>query len=745
MKKFFIESAGLFYSYLREQKAGPREFIFPDAYHADYFQKQMQEYRLLNQDDSYVTIDHFINSGLGEKKKRVLKRSETYLFVLRYLYQFKKNISRTYHDYVYRIFTDLRTMTRDNTLYQDIIQKNYPDIKEELHYLWNLFEETSLIDEAKKYDCLMEEVVFPQKEYFFNGFTHLNALQIDWLNSFTQPLSIILPLEGYYDETPENWYHWLSGESLVFTRQEKKQEVDLFFIENLDQISCSPEENYNIAIDALEITPAHFGEIKIKDINYKVSTEFLSAEKEELNAFLLTKWFEKQALEISCYLEKIKNFVFNEQSVEVKKLVLFERIQEIIVFLEKIDSDFKKITREDHEIIFQALEWNLPRSFFKNSKKSASEVRKLEHYSLGGGSKKKNIIYFSSKTKDFLQKKSEMTLENFYFLREIIPLKNHHIVDYYKMLAIRSLLEEGGIIYVNEESWKVKSELKKFLSTTYSLVLPQKTTSEISHEKKYLFLEKKKGGRERFSLSQIQTYHECPLRYYLKYEKNIYFKTTVLEDFNALEKGSLVHELIGRVFVRNLTEKQQQKYIAQEVEKYCLTHKKMDVRKIERNIYEVSILVTHGLLFLEEFKKEHPDARYVFEQKVTSEKTRGLIDVLIFTKKGVYLIDFKLGTLPKKDEIIHHEKIQLSSYASKVKENVLGFFYYSLKEQKKVGVSFVDNFLEKANAPQDFLNHYQKYEEGIVNKMLKDESFFPKPLKKEVCIYCYHQEVCPKI
>ncbi len=230
-------------------------------------------------------------------------------------------------------------------------------------------------------------------------------------------------------------------------------------------------------------------------------------------------------------------------------------------------------------------------------------------------------------------------------------------------------------------------------------------------EKRKAFSKQKKIQHytQKLSPSKIQTYLDCPKKFYVLYQENIIQNKNFYQ-----EQGINLHEYL-QIFFKE---------------------RSLDLFKnLDEKSYHFYVPLLHKIVnFLDQFEGE-----FIFEQQIEEDDFIFRPDLII---KGPinYLFDFKYSNLPTLKSIFNYEKIQLLSYYHHLsdKPDVLG--YLSLKDGEFILLSTKDLNIKHYKITKNLLNQYP--EEEIKKKIREDDSFFPRPRNKNCCFSCPIKNYC---
>lgn len=168
----------------------------------------------------------------------------------------------------------------------------------------------------------------------------------------------------------------------------------------------------------------------------------------------------------------------------------------------------------------------------------------------------------------------------------------------------------------------------------------------------------------KYSYSRLETYDQCPFRYFLKYIEGYYSKTSSI----ALDFGTLVHSIEEKIgnYIKDNKEIPYQDLIKEFSDRCTVIAKKYPKDFIEKDksdrTYEekINFYISTGIYRLEKFMKENPDLEIIgtevpFTFKYHGQQTfRGFIDRILRNKvTNQYIVqDIKTYAVP-----LDHDKL----------------------------------------------------------------------------------------
>lgn len=297
-----------------------------------------------------------------------------------------------------------------------------------------------------------------------------------------------------------------------------------------------------------------------------------------------------------------------------------------------------------------------------------------------------------------------------------------------------------------------------------------------------------KTKKRKFSVSELQSYIDCPYTYYARYHLKLGSKEKDDIDPSGDIKGSFVHHILQRLikeneadylegleyesFRKKIFKKLSQ--IVQEELDHTKDFDKFNQKVVEYYAYRVykTILemINHEAENYKSGKKkttpkhyEWPfgsDSKNSFEIK-TDHSTitlTGRIDRIDISRseQNFSVIDYKTGNIPPVSDLKTGKSIQLPLYLMAVKKLLYpdyqpaGAYFYALKENEIKGFTInpsVDRELMHKRS-QVSLESWQEIEEVVLTKVndsikgIYNADFDPKPADQKMCQFCDYRRIC---
>lgn len=291
-----------------------------------------------------------------------------------------------------------------------------------------------------------------------------------------------------------------------------------------------------------------------------------------------------------------------------------------------------------------------------------------------------------------------------------------------------------------------------------------------------------KFSNKSFSITELETYAQCPFKYFINYIIQPEIEEEIEEDIKRNEFGIIIHQILYR-FLKKLKLENRNFYQELKTNKNDLSQELKTVAKDIIKIYErlnPFFFLTEEIIlgsekipsildqFLEfESKREVPDTLIPSEFELDIENTisindinlslRGKIDRIDIdeTNSTFKVIDYKTGEQPKSND--YEEKILfqlplylvlVNSYFQSINKNLsiddAEFIKLSTKKNEGVKItSFKNDVLKNSNLSEELISTLKTIAELIIK--IKNGEFNLTTIKNyenRICRKCNYQEIC---
>jgi ATP-dependent helicase/DNAse subunit B len=273
-----------------------------------------------------------------------------------------------------------------------------------------------------------------------------------------------------------------------------------------------------------------------------------------------------------------------------------------------------------------------------------------------------------------------------------------------------------------------------------------------------------------YSASRLQTYIDCPQRYWLNYILKQSKRVVLNHVLSAMELGLIEHRIIENYLNNheNYDLKIHDELINNEIKetsknfesKISLSHYIIEIRAFTQNVIKDLILF-----------KSNFNLKLSFEKNISNSINNaiGSIDCFGESEDLNCLLDFKRGgtSIPSQKGFFEYEKIQLWFYLNQIKLNYPDFLkkdfiigYINLGEPEKSlvfasndtlkdhlkgqGISFLSKIVVLKDDFDDLFEEYLVYENKIIQNINQDKEFIANPQSESVCNFCDLKNMCTR-
>lgn len=504
------------------------------------------------------------------------------------------------------------------------------------------------------------------------------------------------------------------------------------------------------------------------------------------------------------YQDFTKNFIENKNSsaYKIEKIIDASRNYEeskiynelnIRKILEEFNEDWDNHIRNlklNH--ITQSIleEWKNDEKRFLDISHKSSQGINLIPFSLASHRNWEQIYIFGFDHKNFPQINSHHPLFqddiwNHQDLREILEGSLYEqALQEERFLQILSS-SHRSYLSLSRYSWEGKPLEVSYFSDFLENIKPKihSHSSYIKNSSSSHFLNKDK---DEFSVTELETYQECPYKYYHRYILNYDISDEDEIEIKSKEIGLIVHEVLEKLLKKNyqiyqssvqglelenklfqeleIILRKEIKSLQLEKSQIILDqffHRTLDTLRnyLKSEIQSIrdKIKITLPHFFEWGFgKKTKHHFNFPWKDKIIHLK--GKIDRIDINEdlKIFSVIDYKTGELTPNSKITSGESLQIPVYLMAVQENLLPNYQPSsgiLLGLKELGIKrgfSIKNHHEEKLMPrskvsqEEWKNLQQIIKERIYDIILKIKQgeFQPKPKENSICNYCQYRDVC---
>ncbi len=746
------------------------------------------------EDFDVVTISKFTSDILKSLEQGAseipLKRKSELLLILGFLKN-RHLPELGFEQFVqaYNLFSDLRSFSLSLDALSTVLEEQSPEIQKAIQLFFSLMEVTGHLDEHGAYHYIAEklrsadEIESLKKNYIFWGFQHLNGQQVDLLKalSIRYEVYIPFPLELKDKIKRTDWISWIKDsktKEIILPAIPKDPKAEWVKVNSremaktLGQWSDLPSQ---IVIGVSRMTQSFLDYVPSKSVSFKIP--LMVVESEILILFDEIKIQKDSFHEIEhlndFFLQKRQKLVQNGDHKNLKVLKAIELYLSALHFIREQTDEMIQVNTFFLKLLKEVVLLNQPRTSYVPVSSIPMTLELKDMSSLEEIQRDKPVIFCLDERFDEIQGLGQNYTESIQkALSSLGPMKRPELELLFKQWEFQDILSQTqATVLMSDTILKHSLVWKKMF---HGVTLVAKDLSS-GHEspiiKDQLLLSHLKKYEGSFSASKLQTYLDCPRKFYYNYVEKIFPSIKLEKDFDSLTIGSISHKIIEEFYLQRI-----------ELENLPgLTKKIMDEYINSQGIsLSQDKYLKHGLVFnqragngikflkrIEEVLNKKIDWENEKEFKLqTPFVLNGKIDCIATIDDVVFLLDFKSTkfSASTNKQIEGLESLQLWVYALAAAQDIKDFAhksivmgFISLDNPSESNLLFSDNHLfEEFKAAKISKNHLFKnpfpdlYKEAqtkidqVKNSIVEDRVFLPLPKKLDVCKFCELNKICTK-
>ncbi len=696
----------------------------------------------------------------------------------------------------FQMLTDFRSFSMNEEILKTVLEEYEEELGGAVFWFHKIMGQMEIIDEHRSYFLLAERLrqgdlpplYENNRTIMFWGFDFLTGSQIDLLNSLAIRNDVYMPFPAPAYEKANNldWIKWLEKSEANIERcdeaiiEQNKIKVLTFpknylakSLKSLNEHESFKGKTVDYILGAKNIKDDFVSELPFGDISYKIGVDLFSEKADFIQNNLKDLIYQKKTM--SC--TEVQQYL-SEQATEAIKAQDFRLIKVISVLLETINrwselsENNETLGEFDFKIIFDSARLDLPRnSIFSTTNTKPKVLRTLKSIdkdkesdiellcvTSDHGPVKGSVVQYSENVEKFLAsigpvRRSEL---EFSILKSKIQELIHKDTSY--VLIENGLLEHDlgwSSIIPEEGSIDVEFDVLDKRESIYAFPKNESTNSLNS-----------------ISASRLQTYLDCPRKYYFNYILKQNPRVELPSELNYLQLGLIEHSVIEKFITehRIYDEEVLNKIIHETLDEFE-EKGQLDAELKEEYWLEVKALCT-------EVVKELVILNNTIGLKITCEaqlpsnesiEIKGSIDCLGENSNTLMILDFKRGgsSIPSQVGLKEFKKIQMWFYLERMKKNnkfnentklIWGYVNLSKLEESLIycsdeiliqSLKDLDlKMMKKIYHFDDELNElsveYSKYEEENINMITQDTDYKCNPKEPLVCQYCNLSNICPR-
>lgn len=678
----------------------------------------------------------------------------------------------------YNLFSDLRSFTLNEDALTSVLEEQPEEIKQAVQLFWKLLELTGYLDEHGAYQQIGERLRSAdenealKKTYVFWGFQHLNGQQVDLLKALAIRYNVVIPFPLALKEKlkKSDWLSWL--------KDSKTSELDLPVIENNPRASWIPVNSREIALHlkdflkagdqiilgVAKLSPLHIDIVPSKELSFKIPHQLVGAELKEVARDI--KKFTGTTVELKqWFMDSLK------KAPSLKHFRAYQLYLEALVSISDMTESEIKTDNFFLKLLAEVVSLNQPRTSYVPVSPDAMTMDLKDMSSLEDVDRKRRVLLCVDERFEDIQGLGQNYTESIQkALSALGPLKRNELELQFKHWEFKDLFSRADVTVFMGDGTLKHSLIWKRLFADIELVKTEKARPGVDRVVKDHFRTlDKKGFAGSFSASKLQTFIDCPRKFYFSYVDKVFPNIILEKDFDPMTSGTIIHEIIEKFFKENLEEKDL-KALTTRVMQIYIKEKKLE---LPQDVYlQRELIFNHralnGIQFIREIaEKTGEKIEWKIEESFSldgSFKMNGRIDCLGLGQKYLFLLDFKSTefSASSNTDVVDYEAVQLWAYAHASqgmikdfdkKTIVLG--YVVLDDPSKSNLLTEDEDFVKLLKPickslkfkDPFSQKLKEAQEKLTSLTLAIASetvYQARPRKANTCDFCELNKVCVK-
>lgn len=759
---------------------GDKVFVAPSPAKADGLRSRLNG----THSQDVITIAKFTSNlveALWENDRPDVKRKSELLLIFGILKnKYLPELGYEQFNQAYNLFSDLRSFTLDQDALTSVLDEQPEMIQKAVRLFWQLLDVTGYSDEHGAYQKITEalrsheEVESLKKTYIFWGFQHLNGQQVDLLKSLAIRYEVIIPFPFTLKDKVKksDWLSWikdhktseliLEGESFA----PKAQWLSINSREVAKSLGPLLKDHDQVILGVSKLNSSHIDILPTQKAFFKIPHQILGVELAEVSDGI--KKFRGSHVDLINYCnDQMKS------ARTMKHLRAWQLYQEALNSITEMTEEVIAVDSFFLKVLGEVVGLNQPRTSFVPVSPEKTTIDFKDMSSLEDIDRKRRVFLCVDDRFDEIQSLGSNYTESIQrSLAALGPMKRNELELLFKQWEFQDLFSHADVTVLMNEGTLKHSLIWKRLFQGIELVPISRSAPFQDRVLKDHFLDlPKRAFESTFSASKIQTFMDCPRKFYFSYIDKIFPDISIEQDIDPMLAGVIVHKIIETFFnekkamdeLHALTKIIFNEYLAKE----NLSLPEDVFQKRELILYHRA---SNGISFIHDIESRVSE-KITWQIEVpiklqTPLVLNGQIDCVGVSDKYLFLLDFKssASSAYTGEAVSKLEAIQLWVYAlgamglikdADKKTLVLG--YVVLENPADSTLLTDDSELAASNKEKKFTKFHklkvsmsEKLQEAS-DKMtalalaIKSEKVFPaKPTDKDACTFCELNQVCVK-
>ena len=764
-----------------ESQEGEKVYVAPSPAKSDGLRNRLSA---TNSHD-VITIAKFTSNLVealwqNEDKPLVKRKSELLLIFGILKDKYLPELGYEQFNQAYNLFSDLRSFTLDQDALSSVLDEQPEIIRNAVLLFWKLLEVTGLHDEHGAYREIAERLRSSDesdelnKTYIVWGFQHLNGQQVDLLKALAIRYQVIIPFPAGLKSKlkKSDWVSWLKDSQTLETDLPVTAEnpAGQWMTINSREVSLHLKnllkDGDQIILGVSKLSPSHLDIVPSQNVGFKIPHTILVNELKEIAEEL--KHFKGTHHELYTFV--------NDGMKTARTLKHFRGWQLYAEALTSISDQTDEVLDVDSfllKVLGEVVGLNQPRTSYVPVSPSKFTIDLKDMSSLEDVDRKRRVILCVDERFEEIQSLGQSYTESIQrSLASLGPMKRNELELLFKQWEFKELFSQAEVlVLMNEGTLKHSLIWKRMFSDIELNKIPK--VSEVKERilKDHFVAIQKKSFQGTFSASKLQSFIDCPRKFYFNYVDRVFPQVMLEKDFDPMTSGTIIHEIIERFFKENVQDENLKDLTSRVMAAYI----KEKSLKLAKEVYLQRELVfnhraRNGIDFIRQLETvigEKIDWKIEEPFKLNDGFTmNGRIDCMGVGQKYLFLLDFKSTefSASSNNEVSDMESIQLWAYAHasqtlvKDFENktvILGYVVLDDPSSSNLLTSdeelaaklkearFCKSFKFKEEFPLKLKEAQEKMTE-LTLAIASEKEFPARPRKTGTCKFCELNKVCVK-
>ncbi len=686
---------------------------------------------------------------------------------------------------VFDLYTDLKSITEDAQVFQQILQMETSLTKSVIDGLSQVFSLKEIQDEYQNIRNIMMAISENQiqsdikrSSIHLLGFKIFSGLQIDFIQNLSQVMDIYIYVPNHLenlvkDLSLNDWPGWVKEEKTHRVENVSSGKNNYkFIIYHPSEMDALWEnlrgKKVQIYSSQIDLSQCHWGQ---QSFSYQMKT---SSDQGLAGSNVLLSAIQDKLVDSHCSWGELKTFIqayYNKQLLEKKNYPLLKWLQYTKTWLEQ------KLEFLDSKNQFSWLDFNILKNKFEmDAVRLFWQAYSEEKSSIGIDQVQKGL-FFKPREENYLIIDESIQLKNpeekylpssSKILSSLAPSVSKEWNVWYLEFVLMDCLgiSSNSALYINSEALQFDLFYKKIIKDlSFELNTIRMSSNHKADDVKNQV--KKIPAINFVSPSALLTYKNCPRQYYANYILNLSVKEEYQAGITESAKGEILHQCIEKVGKnKKLIEQllQDQNLLKGYLEDVFESRGFKSLVQ-EEQLFEATEIMQHFLAYWNQFPLFENGQELYFEEEfqLPHLKMKGRIDFSCYDNdtQALMIFDFKKGTVPTYSELERYDQWQVLSYLvawknkhqdKKIQKIIMGYLNLSNMTDSTL-VS--DQSLSQGILPDEIsvkeLKNFELWEKEFeqhwnyyLQSLISEKEFLPNPKMVKVCDYCSIKNSCPR-